>query len=264
MRPINLLPPEDRGRRAERFGGRVFGILLIAGAFVVILMVGVYLLLLLRLNDLEDQVAQLDDDIARQNARLAELSPYRDLQAQLQAKKPIADGIFRTRLAWDQFLQGLAFVVPETTALDTLTAEAAGTDINAPVEQPLEPAGTVTFRVVALPRYENVADFVVRMDNLQYLANAELAEAARKILTQEEDTTGVEAGPSQVEAVSFEVASELVTIVGQNGTEVKLEDGSQDELAVGENPLNTREVANLGVPRGGSAARTQYVGEGRR
>jgi Tfp pilus assembly protein PilN len=257
MRPINLLPPEERGRRAERFGGRVFGILLIAGAFVVILMVGVYLLLLLRLNDLEDQVAQLDDDIARQNARLAELSPYRDLQAQLQAKKPIADGIFRTRLAWDQFLQGLAFVVPETTALDTLTAEAAGTDINAPVEQPLEPAGTVTFTGVALPRYENVADFVVRMDNLQYLANAELDQAARKSLTQEAET-------SEVEAVSFEVASELVTIVGQNGTEVKLEDGSQDELAVGENPLNTREVANLGEPRGGSAARAQYAGEGRR
>jgi type IV pilus assembly protein PilN len=257
MRPINLLPPEERGRRAERFGGRVFGILLIAGAFVVILMVGVYLLLLLRLNDLEDQVAQLDDDIARQNARLAELSPYRDLQAQLQAKKPIADGIFRTRLAWDQFLQGLAFVVPETTALDTLTAEAAGTDINAPVEQPLEPAGTVTFTGVALPRYENVADFVVRMDNLQYLANAELDQAARKSLAEEGET-------SDVEALSFEVASELVTIVGQNGTEVKLEDGSQDELAVGENPLNTREVANLGEPQGRPAANTQYAGEGRR
>ena len=263
MRPINLLPPEERGRRAERFGGRVFGILLIAGAFVVILMVGVYLLLLLRLNDLEDQVAQLDNDIARQNARLAELSPYRDLQAQLQAKKPIADGIFRTRFAWDQFLQGLAFVVPETTALDTLTAEAAQTDINAPVEQPLEPAGTVTFTGVALPRFENTADFVVRMDNLQYLANAELNQAARKLLTQEGETAGAEG--SGVEAVSFEVASELVTIVGQNGTEVKLEDGSQDELAVGENPLNTREVANLGEPQGSrSAARAQYAGEGRR
>jgi Tfp pilus assembly protein PilN len=250
MRPINLLPPDERGRRAERFGGRVFGILLIAGAFVVILMVGVYLLLLLRLNDLEDQVAKLDNDIAQQNARLAELSPYRDLQARLEAKKPIADGIFRTRLAWDQFLQGLAFVVPEATALDTLTAQAAQTDINAPVEQPLEPSGSVTFTGVALPRYENVADFVVRMNNLQYLANAELDQAALKTLRQK--------------AVSFEVASELVTIVGENGTEVKLEDGSQDELAAQEGPLNTREVATLGGPRDRSAARALYAGAGRR
>ena len=75
----------------------------------------------------------------------------------------------------------------------------------------------MTFTGVALPRYENVADFVVRMDNLQYLANAELDQAALKTFTQK--------------AVSFEVASELVTIVGENGTEVRLEGGSQDELA---------------------------------
>jgi type IV pilus assembly protein PilN len=191
--------------------------------------------MLLRLNDLEDQVAQLDDDIAQQNARLAELSPYRDLKAQLDKKKPIADGIFSTRLAWDQFLQGLAFVVPETTALDTLTAEASPVDLDATPEQPLDPAGTVTFTGVALPRYENVADFVVRMDNLQYLANAELDQAALKTFTQK--------------AVSFEVASALVTVAGQNGTEVKLEGVSQDKLAANENALNTREVAHVGRPR---------------
>ena len=209
MRRINLLPSDERGRAVERLGGGDLGILLIAGALVVIVMVGIYLVMLLRLNDLEDQVAQLDDDIAQQNARLAELSPYRDLKAQLDAKKPIADGIYSTRLAWDQFFQGLAFVVPETTALDTLTAEASPVDLDATPEQPLDPAGTVTFTGVALPRYENVADFVVRMDNLQYLANAELDQAALKTFTQK--------------AVSFEVASALVTIAGQNGTEVKLE-----------------------------------------
>ncbi len=246
MRPINLLPSEERGRAAERLGGGVLGILLISGAVVLVLMVGLYLLMLLRLNDLEDQVAQLDDEIAQQNARLAELSPYRDLQAQLEAKQPIADGIFRTRLAWDQFLQGLAFVVPETTALDTLTAEASATDIDAQPEQPLDPAGTVTFTGVALPRYENVADFVVRMDNLQYLANAQLNQAALKTFTEK--------------AVSFEVASELVTIVGQNGTELKLDGGSQDELAGTEGPLGTREVANLAQADGESAAREQYAG----
>ena len=248
MRPINLLPSEERGRTAERLGGGVLGILLISGALVVIAMVGVYLLMLLRLNDLEDQVAQLDNDIAQQNARLAELSPYRDLQAQLEEKQPVADGIFRTRLAWDQFLQGLAFVVPETTALDTLTAQAADVDIDAQPEQPLDPSGTVTFTGVALPRYENVADFVVRMDNLQYLANAQLNQAALKTFSEK--------------AVSFEVASELVTRVGQNGTELKLDGGSQDELAGTEGQLSTREVANLHNADSKTAAGEQYAGRG--
>ena len=246
MRRINLLPAEERGRPADRLRRGVVGILLVVGAFVLILMVGVYLVLLLRLNDLEDQVAKLDAEIARQNAHLAELSPYRDLRARLEAKKPVADGIFRSRFAWDQFLQGLAFVVPESTALDTFTAEAAPVDIDAPVEQPLDPPGTITFTGIALPRYENVADFVVRMDNLQYLANADLEIAERQ-------------STSQDSAVSFEVTSELVTLVGNNGTEVRLEGGSQDELAGRPGSLPTREVANMKRPSYGAAGE-QYAG----
>ena len=245
MRRINLLPADERGRPADRFRSGVVGILLVVGAFVLILMVGVYLVLLLRLGDLEDQVAQLDAEIARQNAALAELSPYRDLKARLEAKKPVADGIFRSRFTWDQFLQGLAFVVPESTALDTFTAEAAPVDIDAPVEQTLDPPGTITFEAVALPRFENVADFVVRMNNLQYLANADLDIAERQ-LNQESS------------AVSFEVASELVTLVGENGTEIRLEGGSQDELARRRGSLRTREVANMKRPYG--AAGVQYAG----
>src|ERR687897_744587 len=251
MRRINLLPPEDRGRPADRLRRGVVGILLIVGAFVVILMVGVYLVLLLRLGDLEEQVAELDAEIARENAALAELSPYRDLQARLEAKKPVADGIYRSRFAWDQFLQGLAFVVPESTALDTFTAEAAPVDIDAPVEEPLDPPGTITFTGIALSRFENVADFVVRMDNLQYLANADLALAQRE---------------SRNSPLSFEVASELVTLVGENGTEVRLEPGTQDELAGRRGSLRTREVANMKRPSHGAAGEqyARHAGRGRR
>ena len=255
MRRINLLPPEDRGRPADRLRRGVVGILLIVGAFVLIVMVGVYLVLLLRLGDLEDQVAELDAEIARQNAALAELSPYRDLQARLEAKKPVADGIYRSRFTWDQFLQGLAFVVPESTALDTFTAEAAPVDLDAPVEQPLDPPGTITFTGIALPRYENVADFVVRMDNLQYLANADLDRAARRTFEQ----------PAVGQVVSFEVASELVTVVGDNGTEVRLEGGSQDELAGGGGSLGTREVANTSRRHvSADERRDGHMGHGRR
>ena len=245
MRRINLLPPEERGRPAQRLRGGVLGILLIAGALVLILMVGVYLILLMRLGDLEDEVAELDAEIAQQNAHLAELSPYRDLKARLEEKKPVADGIYRSRFAWDTFLQGLAFVVPESTALDTLTANAAPVDINAPVEEPLDPPGAVTFTGIALPRYENVADFVVRMDNLEFLANSQLDLAELKTLTQP--------------AVSFEVASELVTVVGKNGTEVRLEGGSKEEVAGNDGSVDSQAVANIEELHGETAARDQYV-----
>jgi len=251
MRRINLLPSDERGRPADRLRRGVLGILLIVSAFVVILMVGVYLVLLLRLGDLEDQVAELDAEIARQNAHLAELSPYRDLQARLEEKKPVADGIFRSRFVWDQFLQGLAFVIPETTALDTFTANAAPVDIDAPAEQPLDPPGAITFTGVALPRYENVADFVVRMDNLHYLANAELDLAQLKTFSQK--------------AVSFEVASELVTLVGENGSEVRVEGGSEDEIVGRRGSVRTREVAHRQqLHRAPGGHHAEHKGRGRR
>ena len=171
MRRINLLPPEERRRGlALQAPGGVLGTLLIVGAAVLLVMVGVYVFYLVRLNSQEDQIAQLDQQITEQNARLAELSPFRDLQARLDAKKPVADGIFRSRFPWDEFLQGLAFVIPPETALETLTAQAAPVDIQAPVEQPLSPPGAVTFTGVALPDYENVADFIVSMNTLRFLS----------------------------------------------------------------------------------------------
>jgi type IV pilus assembly protein PilN len=235
MRRINLLPPEERRRPADRLRGAAAATLLIVGAVALIAMVGVYFFFLMRLNGVEDEIAELDQQIAEQNQRVAELAPYRDLQARLEAKKPVADGIFRTRFPWDEFLQGLAFVIPETTALDTFTAEAAPINIEAPVEQPLDPPGAITFTGVALPRYQNVADFVVQMNNLRFLANTELDSAEL-----DQETFGQP-------AISFEVNSELVTVVGENGTEVRIEEGTPAEVAG--SAVEDRYQARAGRPR---------------
>jgi len=241
VRRVNLLPPEDRRSRTEGLPGGLLGLFLVAGAALLVALAVVYLVFLLRLNGLEEEVAGLDGQVAQQNARLKELAPFRDLQARLEEKKPVADGIFRTRFPWDDFLQGLAFVVPETTALQTLTGEAAPVDVEAPAEQPLDPPGAVTFTGVALPGYQNVADFVVRMNNLEHLSNAQLnsAELDRETFVEP--------------AIEFEVASELLTVSGDKGTEVRIEGGDPSDVA--SNPEDAgeagggepfREVANSG------------------
>lgn len=240
MRRVNLIPPEDRRRRVEGLPGGMIGLLLVAGAAVLLVFVGVYFIFLLRLNAVESEIADLDGRIAEQNSRLAELSPYRDLRARLDEKRPVADGIFRTRFPWDDFFQGLAFVVPETTALQTLTGEAAPIDVEAPAEQPLDPPGAVTFTGVALPEYQNVADFVVRMNNLEHVSNAQLnsAELDRESFSEP--------------AIAFEVASELVTVSGERGTEVRIEGGSPAEVAGSE---------SIEVARSGSVSEDQYATE---
>lgn len=212
MRRINLLPPEERRRGlALQAPGGIIGTLLIAGAALLLVMVGVYVFYLVRVNNQEDQIAQLNQQITEQNGRLAELGPFEDLQARLDSKKPVADGIFRSRFAWDEFLQGLAFVIPETTSLDTLTAQAAPIDIEAPVGQTLSPPGAVTFTGTALPEYRNISDFIVSMNSLRFLSNTELVSAELDRETFAEP------------ALNFEATSELVTEVGRSGAEVRIE-----------------------------------------
>ena len=218
MRRINLLPFEDRRRRVTipaATRSSILGMLLILGALLLLVMIGLYLYYYIRLGNEEEQITQLDQDIAREQARIEELAPLRDLQARLDAKKPIADGIFRTRFPWDEFLRGLSFVIPESTALDSLLAQASPINIQAPAGgapevQNLEPPGSVTFTGVALPDYQNVSDFIVRMNNLRFLANADLdsAELDRESFARP--------------AINFEVGAELVTRIGENGDEVLL------------------------------------------
>lgn len=226
MKRINLLPPEERrgpGAPAATRAG-VLGILLILGAVLVLMMIGLYLFYAIRLGNEQDRIAGLDQDSARQRARIQDLAPFQDLQARLDAKKPIADGIYRTRFAWDEFLQGLAFVIPETTALDVFVGTAAPVNVRqgpggeTPEDvQNLEPPGSITFTGFSEPEYQNISDFLVRMNNLRFLANADLAGAALN-----------EADFEAPGAITFEVNANLVTRVGENGNEVRIEDGPQE------------------------------------
>ncbi len=242
MRRVDLLPPEERRRRVAlptttRAG--VIGSLLILGALLMMLMIGLFVFYYVRLNNEEDRISQLDQNVSRQEARIQELAPFSDLQARLDAKKPIADGIFRTRFAWDEFLRGLAFVIPDSTALDSFVGRATPINIQAPAGgtpevQNLEPPGEITFSGIALPEYQNISDFIVRMNNLRFLANATLTRAELDRETFARD------------AITFEVGAELVTRVGENGNEVLI-DGEAEEEGDGAND-------EPGPPRGDQAS----------
>jgi type IV pilus assembly protein PilN len=244
MRRVDLLPPEERRRRVAvptttRAG--VIGLLLILGALLVMLMIGLFLFYYIRLNNEEERIAQLDQNVSRQQARIQELAPFSELQARLEAKKPIADGIFRTRFAWDEFLRGLAFVIPDSTALDSFVGRATPINIQAPARgapevQNLEPPGGITFTGIALPEYQNISDFVVRMNNLRFLANATLTRAELDRETFARD------------AIIFEVDADLVTRVGENGNEVLIDNEDGEEGGDGPN--------DEAVPRPDQASRT--------
>jgi hypothetical protein len=101
--------------------------------------------------------------------------------------------------------------------------------------------------------YQNVADFVVRMNNLEHLSNAQLnsAELDRETFVEP--------------AIEFEVASELLTVSGDRGTEVRIEGGDRAEAA--SNPEDGEDAGNGGfreVASSDSVAADQYDAAGAR
>ncbi len=197
---------------------------------------------LLRIYMVENRVAELDEEIAMQNARLAELAPFAQLEDDIAAKRPVADGIVRTRFAWSQFLRGLAFVIPEATSLEGLAAQASPVDVDAPLDQILEPRGAVTFTGLSEPDYTNIADFVVRMNTLRFLASAQL------------DLAELDRDTYSEPALDFEISSELVTEVGANGSEARI--GGDDP------PASAAEEQYPTEGQVGSAIEEQYSSGG--
>ncbi|MCL6438125.1 MAG: PilN domain-containing protein [Rubrobacteraceae bacterium] len=215
MRRVNLLPEEERRRAGLSLRERnVMQLLLISGATLLVLMVGVYVLYLVRINAEEGQIAHLDRQISAQRARLAELAPYRGLEARLHQKETIADGIYRSRFAWDAFFRALSYVIPDTTALNGLSAKAPPVNVNASPGQELTPPGEVSFTGVALDSYTNVAAFMVQLDSLPYLRDTRLNSATLDRSTYVRPV------------INFDVTSQLVVRAGQEGKRLPLEGAS--------------------------------------
>ncbi len=216
MRRINLLPPEERRRGLALPTGGLLPVLAGVGAVALVIMVVLYVITLVRLNNEEERIARLDEQIAAQNQQIAALQPYQDLQDRLDAKQPVADGIYRSRFAWHVFLQNLGRVIPASAALDSFTAQASPVNVEASPGQPLEPSGSITFTGVTLPRYQNVADVMVQLNTLETLTNTRLnsAELDRETFAQP--------------TINFEVDSELITQASDDGVRI---DGAGDSAS---------------------------------
>jgi len=218
LRRINLLPPEERrwrpfsGLGVPALPGGLLGVLGVTVAVLVVVMAGLYLLYAVRLGNLEEDIADLDNRIVDRQERVAELQPFGELQASLDAKKPVADGIYRTRFAWDGFLEGLAFVTPDDTSLESFEAQASSVDVTAESGETLSPTGSIAFSGLSLADYRNVADFVVQINALTYLDSSELENAELDRETYEEP------------ALTFETTARLLTRAGEDGDEVPIND----------------------------------------
>jgi Tfp pilus assembly protein PilN len=125
MRPVNLIPPEDRrGEQAPLRTGPLPYILL--GALVVAL-VGITALVLIdnQIADSRSEVAKLGREDAVARARAERLAAYTQFRAMSEQRVATVGSLADSRFDWERVMRELSLVLPSDVWLIDLTATAS-------------------------------------------------------------------------------------------------------------------------------------------
>lgn len=126
MRPINLIPKEERGSHGgvARTGPLMYVIL---GVLAVVL-IGVVMLVLTtnKVSDREHEIANLEAQKAQVAGKTAQLTPYVDFEGvakqRIETVNELADG----RFDWARVVQQLSLILPPAVLVQSLTASSGG------------------------------------------------------------------------------------------------------------------------------------------
>lgn len=125
MRPVNLIPPEDRrGEQAPlRTGALVY---LVVGALVAVL-VGVTAMVLLdnKVTERESEVTRLERQDAALAARAQRLASYTQFQEMSQQRVLTVANLANSRFDWERVMRELALVLPSDVWLVNMNATVA-------------------------------------------------------------------------------------------------------------------------------------------
>ena len=125
MRPVNLIPPEDRrgGSAPLRTGPLPY--VLLAG--LVALLVGVVALVLAgnEVSEREGEVAKLEREDARAAAKAQRLAAYTEFRAMSEQRVATVSELADSRFDWERVMRELALILPDDVWLVSLTATAA-------------------------------------------------------------------------------------------------------------------------------------------
>ena len=125
MRPVNLIPPEDRrGEHAPLRTGPLPYVLL--GALVALLL-GVTAIVVInnQISEAQNEVTQLEGEDAAASAKAQRLAHYTQFRAMSEQRVETVSSLADSRFDWERVMRELALVLPHDVWLVGLTATAA-------------------------------------------------------------------------------------------------------------------------------------------
>ena len=139
MRPVNLIPVEERHGSAAALRAGATAYLLVAVMAVALIAVTASVLTSNQISDKEAELASLEEQERAAAARAQALAPYAEFAALASAREQTVRSLAKSRFDWERVLNELALVMPQDVWLISLAATASP-------EVQVEGGGTVAAR----------------------------------------------------------------------------------------------------------------------
>jgi len=216
MRPVNLIPPDERrGDSAPlRTGSLIY--VLVAGLGVLLLLVVVVALTGKQINDRRAEKASLEQELQQQTARATSLQAFANFRAVQEERSATVSSLAQSRFDWPRVLQELSLVLPSDVHLSSLTGTASpetgldsgggggGADLRGNVEGPaLEISGCA-------PGQDAVAGFVSALEDIDGVSRVGLSSSQIDAESNQSASSGSTGGSAECVAGSRTAKFEIV------------------------------------------------------
>lgn len=126
MRPVNLIPPEERrgGQAPLRRGPLAY--VVVASLAMVLIAITAMVLVNNQISEREAEVAKLEREDAVASAEAAKLASYVQFQAMSEARAETVRSLADSRFDWERVMRELSLVLPDDVSLSNLEASAGG------------------------------------------------------------------------------------------------------------------------------------------
>jgi Tfp pilus assembly protein PilN len=203
MRPVNLIPQDQRRRTPSEGSGKGAHVLL-GGLAVLLAMAVFYVLTANSVTERQSEASQARAEADRLEAKATQKTSFSDFEQIAQTRVASVAEVAATRFDWERFMRELALVIPGGTWLRSAGAgvtggggDGASAATTAP--GPTTAAGPSATLTGCTARHSDVARMMVRLRQLHRVTDVELTSS----------TKGAETGAGAVDSCGAKTAFDV-------------------------------------------------------
>jgi Tfp pilus assembly protein PilN len=204
MRPVNLIPPEDRrGDKAPLRTG-AFAYVLVSGLGLLLLAVVVTALTSKQISDREATKETLEQELTEVSAQAESLRAFTDFRTAQEARTATVSSLAQSRFDWERVMNELALILPDDIWLINLTgtvSPAVQVKNSAEVTTRDSVAGPALELIGCAPSQDSVAAFIAALEDIDGVTRVGVKASERPEQQDDGEAAAASAGGGASDAV---------------------------------------------------------------